>query len=110
MFAMLVKIELGLEVWPEFFFSIESLYRFDNAIPVAMDGKVLKIAIKQEVSIHMKGKSWHSSGTGIQRFMDKNNLALANGWVINRRTPADLCTSETINLIKAMMKQRTIRY
>ena len=101
MFMRLVKIELGLDVWPEFFFSTERLYRFDYAIPE------YKIAIEQEGGIHMKGNSGHSSGTGIQRDMDKNNLAIGQGWVIIRRTPADICTSETIELIKAVIKQKS---
>ena len=108
MFMRLVKIELGLDVWPEFFFSAERLYRFDYAIPVlnSTNSTMLKIAIEQEGGIHMKGNSGHSSGTGIQRDMDKNNLAISQGWVIIRRTPADLCTSETINLIKAIINQK----
>ena len=107
-FMRLVKIELGLEVWPEFYFSTERGYRFDYAIPINPNSVQLKIGIEQEGGIHMAGKSGHSSGTGIQRDMDKNNLALANGWVIIRRTPTDLCTIETINLIKAVINQRTI--
>ena len=106
-FMRLVQMELGLEVWPEFYFSTERLYRFDYAIPLNPSNSTpLKIAIEQEGGIHMGGKSGHSSGTGIQRDMDKNNLALANGWVIIRRTPTDLCTIETIELIKSVIKQR----
>jgi hypothetical protein len=100
MFMRLVKIELGLDVWPEFYFSTERAYRFDYAIPE------YKIAIEQEGGIHMKGNSGHSSGTGIQRDMDKNNLALSQGWVIIRRTPDQICTTETIELIKSVIKQR----
>ena len=106
MFMRLVKIELDLDVWPEFFFSTERRYRFDYAIPTMANSPQLKIAIEQEGGIHMKGNSGHSSGTGIQRDMDKNNLAISQGWVIIRRTPADLCTSETINLIKAIINQK----
>ena len=97
MFMRLVKIEIGLDVWPEFFFSTERLYRFDYAIPE------YKIAIEQEGGIWAKGNSGHSSGTGIQRDMDKNNLAIAQGWVIIRRTPADICTSGTMELIKKLV-------
>lgn len=32
MFVMLLEKELGVEVWPEFYFSTERLYRFDYAI------------------------------------------------------------------------------
>lgn len=105
-FMRLVKIELGLDVWPEFYFSTERLYRFDYAIPITRDSGELKIAIEQEGGIWAKGNSGHSSGTGIQRDMDKNNLALSQGWVIIRRTPDQMCTSETIELIKSVIKQR----
>lgn len=107
-FIMLVQQELKLEVWPEFFFSTERLYRFDYAIPVAADGKILKLAVEQEGGIWAKGNSGHSSGTGIQRDMDKNNLALSQGWVIIRRTPDQMCTSETIALIRTIIEQRSI--
>lgn len=107
MFMRLVKIELGLDIWPEFYFSIKRAYRFDYAIPVNVDGSVLKIAIEQEGGIHMKGNSGHSSGTGIQRDMDKNNLAISEGWVIIRRTPAEIkAPGETIELIKAVIKNK----
>jgi len=107
-FIQLVNIELDLEVWPEFFFSAERLYRFDYAIPVLnlSNSTPLKIAIEQEGGIHMRGNSGHSSGTGIQRDMDKNNLAISQGWVIIRRTPADLCTSQTIQLIKSVIMNK----
>jgi len=107
MFVMLIEKELGVEVWPEFYFSTERLYRFDYAIPLKpRNSGELKIAIEQEGGIWAKGNSGHSSGTGIQRDMDKNNLAIAQGWVIIRRTPDQMMTSETIELIKVLMKQR----
>jgi hypothetical protein len=109
MFMMLLEKE-GLDVWPEFFFSTERLYRFDYAIPVlnSTNSTMLKIAIECDGGTWSKGKSGHSSGTGLERDRNKNNLALANGWVIIRRTPDQMCTSETIELIKNVIKQRTI--
>ena len=106
LFMNLVHIELGLDVWPEFHFSTERLFRFDYAIPIMANSVQLKVAIECEGGIHMRGNSGHSSGTGIQRDMDKNNLALSQGWVIIRRTPQDLCTMATIELIKAVIDQR----
>ena len=107
MFIKLVETELNLEIWPEFHFSVERAYRFDYAIPVSnlipRNSGELKIAIECEGGIWAKGNSGHSSGTGIQRDMDKNNLALAQGWVIIRRTPQDLCTMATIELIKSVL-------
>ncbi|PPK99009.1 hypothetical protein [Parapedobacter indicus] len=102
-FTMLILQELGLEVWPEFHFSTERRYRIDYAIPVASDGRVLKIAIEQEGGIWAKGNSGHSSGTGIKRDMDKNNLLQSSGWRLIRRTPSELITNETLELIKRML-------
>ncbi|WP_345213819.1 hypothetical protein [Mucilaginibacter gynuensis] len=117
-FITLVKQLLGLEVWPEFYFSTERGYRFDYAIPVCKENLLtgvkssnsttlinpnsvqLKIAIEVEGGIWAKGNSGHSSGTGIKRDMDKSSLANVNGWTLIRRVPDELCTMETIELIK----------
>lgn len=106
MFIMMIEKELQVEVWPEFFFNTERLYRFDYAIPVLKDGKVVKIAIEQEGGIWAKGNSGHSSGIGIQRDMDKNNLAVSQGWVIFRRTPDNMLTLDTIVLLKEVINQK----
>lgn len=102
-FILLVKQQLGIEVWPEFYFSTERLYRIDYAIPVLPDGTVIKLAIEQEGGIWAKGNSGHSSGTGIQRDMDKNNLLQTSGWRLIRRTPSEILTTETIDLIKKII-------
>lgn len=102
-FMLLVKQELKLEVWPEFFFSTDRLYRIDYAIPILLNGDAVKIAIEQEGGIWAKGNSGHSSGTGIKRDMDKNNLLQSLGWRLIRRTPSELMTNETLELIKKML-------
>lgn len=99
-FMMYLGKELQLEVWPEFFFSIERLFRFDYAIPE------FKIAVEQEGGIWSKGNSGHSSGTGISRDMEKSNLAQSMGWVVIRRTPVQMITRKTIELIKAVISQK----
>jgi hypothetical protein len=106
-FMMLLEKE-GFDVWPEFFFSTERLYRFDYALPFlnSTNSTMLKIAIECDGGTWSQGKSGHSSGTGLERDRNKNNLALANGWVIIRRTPDQMCTIETIELIKNVIKQR----
>lgn len=106
-FMMFVEQQLQVEVWPEFFFSTERLYRFDYAIPIWSNSTTLKIAVECEGGIWAKGNSGHSSGTGIQRDMDKNNLAISQGWVIIRRTPDQLCTMETIELLRSCLDCRT---
>lgn len=98
-FMKLIDIELGLEVWREFYFSTERLYRFDYAIPE------YKVAIECNGGIWAKGNSGHSSGKGIMRDMDKNNLAQSLGWNLISVTPGQLMTSYTIGLINDLAKK-----
>lgn len=104
-FILLVKQELGLEVWPEFFFSTKRLYRIDYAIPVDQNGKEIKIAIEQEGGIWMKGNSGHSSGIGIKRDMEKNNLLQSLGWRLIRRQPSEMMSIFTLDLVKELSHQ-----
>ncbi|MBB2951968.1 hypothetical protein [Sphingobacterium sp. JUb56] len=97
-FIQLVKQELGIEVWPEFYFSTERLFRIDYAIPE------YKIAIEQEGGIYMKGNSGHSSGTGIARDMEKNNLLVEKGWRLIRRQPSEMLTMATLDIIKKALQ------
>lgn len=103
MFMMMIEKELQVDVWPEFYFSTERLYRFDYCIPLLKDGKVVKIAIEQEGGIWAKGNSGHSSGTGIMRDMEKSNLAQSQGWIVIRRTPDQMLTSATIEIVKRVI-------
>jgi len=97
-FIQLVKQELGIEVWPEFYFSTERLFRIDYAIPE------YKIAIEQEGGIYMKGNSGHSSGTGIARDMEKNNFLVEKGWRLIRRQPSEMLTMATLDIIKKALQ------
>lgn len=102
-FIMLIKKEFGLEVWPEFFFSTERLYRLDYAIPVNQHGIELKIAIEVQGGIWAKGNSGHSSGTGIARDMEKANLLQSLGWRLIQVTPSQLMTNYTLELVNRMI-------
>lgn len=96
-FIQFVKQELGIELWPEFYFCTERQFRIDYAIPQ------YKIAIEQEGGIYMKGISGHSSGTGIARDMEKNNLLVSKGWKLIRRQPNEMMTLKTIELIRPLI-------
>ena len=96
-FIQFVNQELGVELWPEFYFSIDRQFRIDYAIPE------FKIAIEQEGGIWMKGNSGHSSGSGIARDMEKNNLLVEKGWRLIRRQPNEMLTLKTVETIKSMM-------
>lgn len=104
-FIKLVLIELNLVVWPEFFFSTERQYRIDYAIPVDKDGNDLKIAVEVEGGIWAKGNSGHSSGTGIKRDMDKNNLLHAHGWKLIRVQPCQIKKEplQVMDLIRSIL-------
>lgn len=96
-FIQFVKQELGVDLWPEFYFCTERQFRIDYAIPQ------YKIAIEQEGGIYMKGNSGHSSGTGIARDMEKNNLLVSKGWKLIRRQPNEMLTLDTIELIRPLI-------
>jgi len=96
-FIQFVKQELGIELWPEFYFCTERQFRIDYAIPQN------KIAIEQEGGIFMKGNSGHSSGTGIARDMEKNNLLVSKGWRLIRRQPNEMLTIETVEILKSII-------
>lgn len=106
-FIALVKLEFDLEVWPEFFFSTDRLYRIDYAIPLDQEGKTIKIAIEVEGGIWAKGNSGHSSGVGIQRDMDKNNLLHQHGWQLIRVQPFQIDKEpvQTLRLIKKLIEK-----
>ncbi|TDQ79557.1 hypothetical protein [Sphingobacterium yanglingense] len=103
LFIQFIKQELGLEVWPEFYFTLDRQFRIDYAIPLALDGSVMKIAIEQEGGIWMKGNSGHSSGTGIKRDMEKGNLLQSLGWKLIRRQPSEMLSMETLGLIQKIL-------
>jgi very-short-patch-repair endonuclease len=52
-------------------------YRLDYAFPD------IKVGIETDGGIHTRGMG-HSTGEGIKRDMEKNNLAIINGWVVFR--------------------------
>lgn len=102
-FMRLIEQEFGLDVWPEFYFSTERLYRLDYAIPILSNNTDLKIGIEVQGGIWAKGNSGHSSGKGIKRDMDKSNLAQSLGWFIIKVTPQELLTNKTLELIKSRL-------
>ena len=103
-FTMLMKIELNLDIWPEFLFTIERQWRFDYAIPVNQVGRGLKIAIEVEGGIHTGGR--HVRGTGYEADMQKYSMASIEGWTLIRVTPSQLMTSETIEMIKKAIQNK----
>ncbi|WP_286842714.1 MULTISPECIES: hypothetical protein [Sphingobacterium] len=96
-FINLIKTELSIELWPEFFFSVDRLYRFDYAIPE------LKIGIEVNGGVWAKGNSGHSSGTGIMRDYEKSNLAQSLGWKVLTVVPSQIKNYEALELLKKII-------
>lgn len=69
----------------------ERRFRFDYAWGASSLGP--QIALEIEGGVWMK-KSGHNTGKGILRDMDKQNVAVANGWRVLRLTPSQVCAGE----------------
>lgn len=67
----------GYKLYEEYVFSTVRAYRFDFAIPD------LKIACEYDGGIY-QSKSGHRSKTGVQRDIEKGNLAISEGWRVLR--------------------------
>lgn len=96
-FIRFIEMELGLEVWPEFHFSIERNYRLDYAIPK------YKIGIEVNGGVWAKGNSGHSSGKGILRDYEKSNLAQSLDWKIITVTPLEMENFKVLSIIQTFI-------
>lgn len=70
-------------------------WRFDWAWPD------LRVAVEQEGGVWTGGR--HVRGKGYVGDMEKYTRASLEGWTLIRRTPADLCTPETLAMLRAAM-------
>ena len=102
-FKSLVKKEIGIELWNEFEFCKERKFRIDFAEPF------LKIAIEIDGGIWMRGKSGHSSGTGIKRDQEKTTLLSQYGWSILRFEPDECMTIYAIETIRKTIENKKER-
>lgn len=107
MFIKLIEQELKVQVYPEFFFLADRAYPFDWAIPINANDQPIKIAIEQDGGIWMKGGGAHSRPQNIERDIEKSTLASVNGWTVIRRTPDQLMTNETLQLIQKAIELKT---
>lgn len=57
-----------------------------------------KLALEVEGAVWIQGR--HTRGSGFVKDMEKYNEAAARGYRIIRVQPKDLCTQETVDLIK----------
>ncbi len=97
-FTMLVTQQLKITIRKEYRFNLERKWRFDYAIPDLM------IAIEVEGGAFTGGR--HTRGAGFVADMEKYNSAASLGWTLIRRTPDQLLTEKTIQLIQAVINQK----
>lgn len=80
---------------PEYRISQERRFRWDWAFVS------YKILLEINGGVWKRGKSGHSSGTGIKRDMDKLNFATSLGWRTIAVEPSQLLKLETAELVRA---------
>lgn len=94
--AIVIKwfAEHGLTAIPEHRFHPERKWRFD-------------FIFKPNIALEVEGGIWnggrHSRGSGFKADMEKYNSATVMGWRILRVTPDDLCTMDTVRMIKEVI-------
>ena len=69
-------------------------WRFDFCWPRAL------VAIEVDGGVWVRGR--HNRGAGMIKDFEKINEATALGWEVLRVTPAQLCTSYTVGLLKRL--------
>lgn len=80
-------------------------FRLDYAWPLFDEGNPDfpsgGAALEIEGGVWMN-KSGHNTGKGILRDMEKQNLAVANGWRVLRLTPSQVCNGELTAWLKRL--------
>lgn len=92
----------------EYTFAPPRRWRFDFAWPSEWDshGEYManmngpSVALEVEGGIWQRGGGRHNRGKGMLADMEKYNEAAIRGWKVLRVTPQQLCTLETVALIK----------
>lgn len=99
-FKSFIEMHLKIEVWSEYYFSPDRGFRIDFALPD------YKIAIEIDGGIWMRGKSGHSSGSGIKRDQEKTTLLSSLGWSVLRFEPNEAMSLRTLEIIKNTIKSK----
>jgi very-short-patch-repair endonuclease len=98
LFQKTLQSYLGTEIESEVAFCKGRKFRFDFAI---VDKK---IAIEIEGGIFSGGR--HTRGAGFTKDMEKYNIAVENGWVVLRYSPAEIKKTSTFEQIKKVLTLR----
>jgi hypothetical protein len=63
----------------------------------------------KKLGIEIQGGIWvnqgHARRTNIRRDMTKHNLNILNGWRVLEVEPRELCSIETVNMVKRLWQQ-----
>lgn len=94
-FINYIKMQLGVDLIPEFKFHPKRKWRFDYALPE------MKLAIECEGGIWTNGR--HTRGKGYKNDMEKYNEAVKLGWKLLRYTPDELVSEDTLTNIKNVL-------
>lgn len=84
--------EHGLCAWPEWKFKSDRRWRFDFAFEN-------KVALEVQGGLFTNGR--HSRGAALLKEHEKLNAAACAGWRVLYVIPDNLCTTETITMIKS---------
>lgn len=99
-FCFFVRLHFSLSIVTEYQFEPSRRWRFDYAIEAE------KIAIEQEGGVWSGGR--HTRGQGYIGDMEKYNAAALAGWTLIRRTPDQMKTAETIELIRKALQRNEL--
>jgi hypothetical protein len=109
---------IGLKMEPEFKFLLGRGFRADWRVHYGIwEGKRPKkithfikstVLVEYEGGIYSSGKRGHSSVSGIQRDIEKNNLAQIDGWTVIRVTPKHVVSGEAVMWIMDALKREVI--
>lgn len=109
---------LGLKLEPEFKFLENRQFRADWRVHYGMweEKRPKKIAhfikssvlVEYEGGIYSSGKRGHSSISGIQRDIEKSNLAQIAGWTVIRVAPKDVVSGVATNWIMDALRREVI--
>lgn len=83
---------------PEFVFAHPRKWRFDYAWCDLRDPSKPMLALEVEGGVWTRGR--HTRGAGFLKDCEKYNEAACRGWRLIRVTPKQLCTLETVALIR----------
>lgn len=65
--------------------------------------------VRQRVALEVEGGVWtqgrHTRGSGFVKDMEKYNAAAVRGWRVVRVTPQSLCSVETLDMLKSLLRE-----